>query len=144
MADFNLIPDPKLLLTQGFVFWVNYRIIKKFMIEPYLKQRENREGWVSNKYFEAKKLLEKHSRVLEIIQQRVDEAHEKIKRQRADSRSTLLKEQQAECQLARSKMQGDLKSFHLETRGDYEQAKRNLNQVVDRLSEKITNIILKQ
>ena len=42
MADFNLVPVPRVLLVQAGIFIANTIIIKKLLVEPYLKLKAKR------------------------------------------------------------------------------------------------------
>ena len=48
MADFNLVPVPRVLLVQAGIFIANTIIIKKLLIEPYLKLKAKRDSIILN------------------------------------------------------------------------------------------------
>ena len=49
MADFNLVPVPRVLLVQAGIFIANTIIIKKLLIEPYLKLKAKRLDYTERK-----------------------------------------------------------------------------------------------
>ena len=49
MADFNLVPVPRVLLVQVGIFIANTIIVKKLMIDPYLKLKAKRLDYTERK-----------------------------------------------------------------------------------------------
>lgn len=49
MADFNLVPVPKVLLVQAGIFIANTIIIKKLLVEPYLQLKAKRLDYTERK-----------------------------------------------------------------------------------------------
>lgn len=49
MADFNLVPVPRVLLVQAGIFIANTLIIKKLLVEPYLKLKAKRLDYTERK-----------------------------------------------------------------------------------------------
>ncbi len=49
MADFNLVPVPKVLLVQAGIFVANAVIVRKLLVEPYLRLRAKRLDYTERK-----------------------------------------------------------------------------------------------
>lgn len=63
MASVNdlLIPKPQVMAVQAVIFCAALVIIKKFIIDPYLKVRDKRESFTSGSKDQAKDLIKKSS-----------------------------------------------------------------------------------
>lgn len=82
MSNLNLIPSPKIVLIQLFLFLIGFYIIKKFFVEPYMKQRQIRDLAIENSNFESDQLLAKNNEMLDFIDVSVKKVKDDIKKHR--------------------------------------------------------------
>ncbi len=59
MSSFELFPEPTVLAVEAGVFLVNMAIIKKFMVDPYLKLKDKRDAATTGSKEGAAAALEK-------------------------------------------------------------------------------------
>lgn len=79
MAGINLVPNPGVLGTLLAVFAVNYFIIKKLIVDTFLKLKEKRESMTSGSEDQAKSLLEENQRIESQIESKTRDALEEAR-----------------------------------------------------------------
>lgn len=113
-SSLNLSPDLPLIGVQAGLFIANMYVVKKLMLEPYLKVREARERKTGGSQGDAEALLKQASELDQVITNKMREAHksasatrEQIKSAAASKRASIVstaentaKKEQAEIQAA--------------------------------------------
>lgn len=79
MSTLNLTPNPIAVATQALLFFANVYIVKKLMLEPYLKIRARRDALTVGSKDEATKLVASTAELNVQITKRMQEAHSSIK-----------------------------------------------------------------
>ena len=79
MATLNLTPNPIAVATQAVLFIANVFIVKKLMLEPYLKIRARRDALTVGSKDEAIKFVASTTELNAQITKRMQDAHSSIK-----------------------------------------------------------------
>ncbi len=142
MADFNLVPVPRVLLVQAGIFIANTIIIKKLLIEPYLKLKAKRLDYTERKQAAAtarfaaleKELAElraqRRSRLSALAQLR-RKKYEQARARREELIVTATRESEAAIKEAKSGL-----------RKEFEAAQADLDSTVSDLSQEMFDLLL--
>lgn len=74
MASLNLMPNPGVFLVQTGLFLANVFVVKKLMLDPYLKVKAKRDALTVGGKADASTLMLQNEKNMGYIKQRVDEA----------------------------------------------------------------------
>jgi F0F1-type ATP synthase membrane subunit b/b' len=75
MSQLNLTPDPLVIATQATIFLANMFVIKKLILNPYLKVRARREASTGGSQLDAQKMAQSALALEAKITERVRSAH---------------------------------------------------------------------
>ena len=78
MAGFNLVPNPVITVVQAGLFFVNMYIVKRFILDPYLKLRELRFGATGGSIEKAHSLNQESEKLQKNISDEVKKLQEEI------------------------------------------------------------------
>ncbi len=82
MADFNLVPNPVITAVQAGLFFVNMYVVKRFILDPYLKLRELRFGATGGSIEKAHTLNQESEKLQNNISEEVKKLQEEITAER--------------------------------------------------------------
>jgi F0F1-type ATP synthase membrane subunit b/b' len=91
MSSLELVPDPKVLLTQTAIFLSSMYAIKKLMLEPYLRVRSRREEATVGSQEHAKKFNREGEDIASRIERLITECSLTAKTERENARVNALK-----------------------------------------------------
>ena len=142
MADFNLVPVPRVLLVQAGIFIANTIIIKKLLIEPYLKLKAKRLDYTERKQAAAtarfaaleKELAElraQRRRRLSALAQLRRKKYEQARARREELIVTATHESEAAIKEAKAGL-----------RKEFEAAQADLDTTVGNLSQEMFDLLL--
>ena len=142
MADFNLVPVPRVLLVQVGIFIANTIIIKKLLVEPYLKLKAKRLDYTERKQAAAtarftaleQELAElratRRSRLSALAQMR----RKKYEQARARREELIV--------AATSESEAAIKEAKVSLRKEFEAAQTELDSTVGQLSQEMFDLLL--
>lgn len=87
MASLNLVPDPELLVIQAGIFLANLVVVKKLMIDPYLRLKDKRLAMTTGGQEEAEKTLQECRQKSLDLERQVSEARTAAKVTRQEKKS---------------------------------------------------------
>ncbi|MCX6117910.1 MAG: ATP synthase F0 subunit B [Proteobacteria bacterium] len=141
-SGLNLTPDITVLGVQAGLFLANMFVVKKLMLEPYLKVRELRDQKTGGSQDSAQALLQKAKELDAVISQKMKDAHkgaaelrEKIKSEANQVRATLVTKAELE---AKSDQQALLKSIS----ENLKEEKSRLDQTVSTISDELVRLAI--
>ena len=140
MAHLNLTPDPVVLGVQAGIFLANMYIVKKLMLDPYMKLRIARDAKTGGSQHDAQALLDKAADLDRIIGEKMRDAHraaaqtrEKIKSTATAKRAELLSSAET---IAR-KEQHDL---HLAINANLQEERSKKEQTIQQISAEFVQL----
>lgn len=90
MAHLNLSPDPVVLGVQAGIFLANMYIVKKLMLDPYMKLRTARDAKTGGSQHDAQALLDQAADMDRIIGEKMRDAHRTAAQTRDKIKSTAM------------------------------------------------------
>lgn len=128
MAHLNLTPDPVVLGVQAGIFLTNMFVIKKLILEPYMKVRSARDAKTGGSQHDAEALLVKAEEMDRVIGEKMRDAHkaaatvrEKIKSTATAKRAEILASAEATARKEQAEIQKSIASNLQEERSKKEQ-----------------------
>ena len=141
-SGLNLTPDITVLGVQAGLFLANMFVVKKLMLEPYLKVRELRDQKTGGSQDSAQALLQKAKELDAVISQKMKDAHkgaaelrEKIKSEANQVRATLVTKAEF---AAKADQQALLKSIS----ENLKEEKSRLDQTVSTISDELVRLAI--
>lgn len=142
MADFNLVPVPRVLLVQVGIFIANTIIIKKLLVEPYLKLKAKRLDYTERKQAAA-------TARFTALEQELSE----LRAQRKSRLSALAQMRRKKYEQARTRREElivaatresetAIKEAKASLRKEFEAAQAELDATVGNLSQEIFDLLL--
>lgn len=128
MSSLNLTPDPILMGVQAGIFLTNMYIVKKLMLDPYMKLRMARDAKTGGSQSAAQALLDKAANMDLVITEKMRDAHksaatvrEKIKSVATAKRTELLAQAETAAKKEQSEIQRAIATNLAEERSKKEQ-----------------------
>lgn len=143
MSSLNLLPNPSVFLVQTGIFVANLYVVKKFMLEPYLKVKEKRDRITVGSHQHASSLNQENEKKFASIHQKLRDASDVIKEKTAAigaeaqrKRDGLLSSAEAEAKAFLSKAQKEVAN---ELAQEREKIPTIVRQLSNNLFEKTVN-----
>ncbi len=134
MADLSLIPNPQIMAIQTGVFLANLYVVKKLMLEPYLKVKEKRiELTIGNKE-SAQIVLKECEEKTEEIQTKVNSALNAASDNRKKVRSEALEKKENIVTQATQQASGHLEKMRQQMQVEIAKEKEKIESTVSRLT----------
>ncbi len=73
MSSLNLVPNPTIMVIQAGLFLANFFVVKKFLLEPYLKVHSERVKLTEGSQQQAEHLQQESSQAVDRIHARLQE-----------------------------------------------------------------------
>ena len=142
MSTLNLVPNTKIMLVQLAVFLVNAYVIKKYLVEPYLKQKSKRDKNTSGAKCIADAALAECEVLLDKINLRIDTVKAEI--------DMVMQSKTSEAIEAHNKIVEDAKKLVLininKSRKDalssFESERKNMKEYISDLVEDFNNKLI--
>lgn len=143
MSSLNLLPNPSVFLVQTGIFVANLYVVKKLMLDPYLKVKAKRDGLTVGSQQHASSLNQDNEKKFASIHQKLRDASEVIKEKTGaivneaqGKRDGILSGAEAEAKAYLSRAQKDVAS---ELAQEREKIPTIVRQLSDNLFEKTVN-----
>lgn len=141
MASLNLTPNPVAVLTQAAIFAVNLIIVKKLMLNPFLRQKKIRDAATTGSQSDAKELIAASEQMTQEMTQRVQAAHAKIrvqvdeiKKTASAQRQKIVSQAESQAKAEVSEIQGAINKGLQDERAKLSESARVLaGQLLDRV-----------
>ncbi len=135
MSSLNLNPDPIVMGVQAGIFLTNMYIVKKLMLDPYMKLRTARDAKTGGSQAAAEELLDKAANMDFVITSKMRDAHksastvrETIKAAAAAKRAVLLSEAETTARKEQSEIQRAIAENLSEERSKKEQTIQKITE----------------
>lgn len=142
MAAINLIPNPTVLAVQAGIFLVNIVIVKKLLLEPYLKVRDRRDQLTIG----SKDAAERASRDAEAaateISQALTQTSIEAKAAREKLREAALVKKTSIVSQAEAEAKATIAAAEQEIARNLEQEKTKIPAIVKQLTEEVYRLAL--
>lgn len=142
MSSLNLVPNPQLMVAQAVVFFANLYVVKRLMVEPFLKLKEKREEKTTGSDVLAKNMMFECERKESEIEKKTASFFLENNENRKKIKDEARKKQQQLLSQSREENEQKIISYTKELRDSYEQEKKKIGSAVNSLSEEFYRIIL--
>ena len=71
MSSLNLTPDPQLMFAQATIFIANMYVVKRYLINPFMKIKEQRDALTDGSEHEAVRLEQESAEMLKTINEKI-------------------------------------------------------------------------
>ena len=88
MADFSLVPDPKVLVVQVGLFAANYFVVKNLFVKPFVRVKNHRDSATSGNTEKFSEMLKQSQAKADELKTKVDSAIESAQSVRKEARAT--------------------------------------------------------
>jgi len=137
MASLNLVPNAGLLAAQAGIFLANMVVIKKLMIDPYLKLKDKRQALTTGGQEEAEKILKDCELKGADLEAKITRAREDAKVLRQNSKADADTRQNQTLEAARKEAAEIVEKLRKELSENLRAEKEKIPQVVQKLSEDV-------
>lgn len=114
MSTLNLTPNPIAVATQAIIFFTNLFIIKKLMLEPYLRRKDLRDSATVGSQASSRALAEASEKMTGELTHRIQKAHEGIKEQMDGLRKVSVARKQEVVGAAEKQAKDHVQQIHVE------------------------------
>lgn len=142
MSQLNLKPDPIILGVQALLFFANIGIVKKLILDPYLRLKDARSKATVGGQSEAEHLLTQSKQMQEQIDRRMREtfqqasnAAESIRSTATSKKNALISEAEGQARDAQNKALQDIDA-------EVKSARVTLEKEVDQIAAKMMDAVL--
>ena len=137
MGSLNLTPNPSVLLVQTGVLIANVVVVKKLLLDPYLKVYEKRQSMTKGSKNKASELIKHNEGALIDINKKIESAASGAR----DHREKLYQEAVAKRETMIGKAESDAKSIIEDAKkrvsAELQEEKNKIPQVVKKLSDEL-------
>lgn len=137
MSTLNLIPNPPVLAVQAGIFLVNYVVIKKLFVEPYLSVRDKRERLTVGNKEEATKAIGKAEVLAAEINVAISNAADGAKKERDRSRAVATEKRAAIVSAAEAEARSAVESIEKQIQADLRAERLKIPAVIQALSKQV-------
>lgn len=92
MASLNLVPNVSVMLTQAGIFTATLFVVKRTMLDPFLKVKKKRLHYTVGYKTKAKNLLESNEKIISELNMKMSEASSELSKVREEYKARSLKE----------------------------------------------------
>ena len=143
MAALNLTPDAGLVLTQAGIFLANLYVVKKLMLEPYIKLRDKRHMSTHGGQEEATKALQEVEAQSQIVNMKISQALEQAKAIREKSKSDAKTKQHEIVEKAKVESKSRLEAVSQDIKSNLEQEFKKVPDLVKSMTNEVFSAVLK-
>ncbi len=137
MSELNFIPNPQLMAAQTVIFISHIYIVKKFLVEPFLKIKNARDSLTVGAEHEAETLNLEIARISNLVQARLSSVHEQLAKVKVQTKLQAKKERETQINLAQQEMAGILQKARGDITRSLDLERKKVDSLVDRLVEDI-------
>ena len=142
MADFNLVPTPRVLLVQVVIFIVNTIIVKKLLINPYLRLQAKRLDYTERKQAAATQRVEALRQELAVLHtQRRRKLSELAQLRRSRYERARAQREEIITTATRS-AEADIKAAKTQLRQQFDAAHADLDRSVKSIGQEIFAVLI--
>jgi len=142
MAALSLVPDPAVLTVQAGIFLVNYVVIKKLMVEPYVKMRAMRDKQTRGSQDDAGKYLTEAEAIQGRLVQRLSHAANEAKQAREQVRAAALENRQSIVAAAEVDSRKHVAAVEQEVQRELAQEQAKVPGIVKSLTDEVYQVAL--
>lgn len=130
MSGLNFIPNPQLMAAQAVIFASHIYIVKKFLVDPFLKIKSARDSLTVGAEQEAEKLSAELTRISAVVQTQLNSAYEELARVKGQAKLQAKKEREAQVVKAQQEMTNILQESRREIKRNLETERKKVDSLV--------------
>jgi F0F1-type ATP synthase membrane subunit b/b' len=142
MATLNLIPNPPVLAVQAGIFLLNIVVVKKLMLEPYLKIRDRRDQLTVGSKDSAEKATREADTATAEIHTRLTGAATEAKAEREKLREVALERKATIVTKAEAEARATVAAAETEIKQAMAQEKTKVPAIVKQLTDEVYRLAL--
>lgn len=142
MADFNLVPVPKVLLVQAGIFILNTLIIKKLMVDPYLQLKAKRLDYTERRDAQATARLAELHQQLADLQARRQNKLSQLSQLRQEKYAVAVSKRDQIIREATQQAEADIKVAKGKVTNEFKTACTQVDSTVRELSQEVFTKLL--
>lgn len=142
MSTLNLIPNPPVLAVQAGIFLLNIFIVKKLILEPYLKVRDRRYALTIGSKEAAERASRDAESVASFIAAAITKTTGDVKNEREKIRDAALQKKAAIVASAEADAKAAIAAAEQEIRQDLAQEKLKIPAIVNQLADDVYRLAL--
>ena len=144
MADFNLMPVPKVLLVQVGIFLANTFVVKKLLLDPYCKLQEHRQSLTQQRQKSSSHELQELNDQWEALQTQRQEKLAELEQHRRQRQAEDVQQRSQALRGAKTKAEKIIRAEKKQIDDEYKRACAASNTAVDYLSSQLLTKLLKE
>lgn len=137
MADFNLVPVPRVLVVQMVIFLANTWLVKKLMIDPYLRLRAKRLDYTERKREQANQRFIEVERQLSELEARRQAKLNELAELRRQKQTQAQSQREEIIRTARQQADKEIRRTKDALNNEFQQAQSQLAEVGDQLGKQV-------
>ena len=142
MATLNLIPNPPVLAVQAVIFFINYLIVKKLFVAPFLKVKDRRDKLTSGNKGEATRMLAEAETLSLKINERLQATFDAAKVDREKIREAAVSKRNVLLESAEKDSRTQIEAVEVQIQRDLAQERAKIPGVVAQLTDDVYRIAL--
>lgn len=144
MADFNLMPVPKVLIVQVGIFIANTFVVKKLVLDPYRRLKERRKALTERRQQQAQQRIQELTAKLEALRAQRQQKLSELAAWRRQQQEQDQQQRMQALQEAHAKSETKISAKKKAIKKEFDQEFANSINAVDYLSEQIVAKILQR
>lgn len=142
MASLNLVPNPAVMAVQAGIFLTAIAIIKKLMLDPYMKLREKRVALTSGSQEDAENALAECDKISLTIKEKIQAAASEAKEAREFVREAALAKKTSILTDADQAVKSTVSKASEQIAAELAEEKQKIPAVVKAVSDQFYNVAL--
>ena len=142
VAEFSLEPVPRVLVVQAVIFLANTWIVKKLMIDPYLRLRAKRLNYTERKKEQANQRLTEVKQQLAELEARRQAKLNELAELRRQKQTQAQSQREEIIRTARQQAEKEIKRTKDTLDNEFQQAQDQLAEVKDQLGQQVLDKLL--
>lgn len=140
MASLNLTPDPVVLGVQAGIFLLNMYVVKKLILDPYMKLRTAQDAKTGGSQNEAQALLDKASEMDRIVGEKMRDAHKSAAAARESIKSTANAKRAELLAHAESKARAEQQEIHRAISSNLQEERAKKEQTIQQITNEFVQL----
>lgn len=142
MSSLNLVPNPTIMVIEAGIFLANFFVVKKFLLEPYLKVHSERVRLTEGSQTHAEHLQQESSQAVDQIQARLQEVGSEARGLREQALSSAKQKRDELVAHATEEANRVVSSMRQELSRELEEQRRRVPELVRNLSQQLVDKIV--
>ncbi|SME91162.1 ATP synthase F0 subunit B [Pseudobacteriovorax antillogorgiicola] len=142
MSSLNLVPNPTVMTVQAGIFIANFFVIKKLLLEPYLKVYDKRQNLTVGNKSEAESLLQKNETTLKQIKETLQAASDEATSIRSELTAQASVKKGQLISSAEQEAKATIESVRSQITESLAEERRKIPNLVDDLTATIVNQVI--